>query len=591
MDIALSPTGKVYLDKSTQDTEPHFSSKLEELFQNGPDKALLVVGIEDPEDKVPPGFAYWRSFARRFITEVCRRGTTDGKIPLPSADELETYISEAPFFKGSEYLHTDILKQVWHNLSQAFIDESKKYTDVNELFKAYNSSWNLVGRVYFHLAENKNDTNQPFAFLATYTTRLSAQQVPKHIPLGKALQEYAGEKNTAALLSLLTPVQKAAAKSSVIKQLIEGGQIYQPISWTAQQAYAFLKDIPLIESAGILTKIPQWWNSQKPPRPQVAVAIGDKQGSLVGLDSLVDFDIQLTLSSGQVLSPDDWHEILHVGNTLIKIKEQWVEVDQEKLHEVLDHWQKVQKLVKTRGLTFAEGMRMLAGPGLSASAEGSFQDDVREWSAVRAGAWLQDILEKMRHPENVDLQDSVLATHLQATLRPYQAQGVRWLWLLYSLQLGGCLADDMGLGKTIQVIGLLLLIKFTTQKKPHLLVVPASLLGNWQAELQKFAPTLVVRFVHPSAEAKNEKGDLEAYDLIVTTYGFVHRLPWLTEIAWDMILLDEAQVIKNPSTQQTRAVKALRSSVRFVLTGTPIENSLTDLWSLFDFCAPGLLIS
>ena len=178
--------------------------------------------------------------------------------------------------------------------------------------------------------------------------------------------------------------------------------------------------------------------------------------------------------------------------------------------------------------------------------------------------------------------------------------GLRWLGFLTRLGLGACLADDMGLGKTIQVIALLLLVKREARAKPSLLVLPASLLANWKAELDRFAPSLRARFVHPSMDAE-EKSDPEAavaaqapawlsdYDLVVTTYGMLHRQAWISEFSWNLLVLDEAQAIKNPGSRQTKAAKRLKARSRIALTGTPIENRLSDLWSLFDFINPGLL--
>jgi SNF2 family DNA or RNA helicase len=144
----------------------------------------------------------------------------------------------------------------------------------------------------------------------------------------------------------------------------------------------------------------------------------------------------------------------------------------------------------------------------------------------------------------------------------------------------------MGLGKTIQVLSLLLAIKgHCPSGKPHLLIVPASLLGNWQAEAAKFAPTLKIAVAHSSAN----HGDLSTADLVLTTYAFIYRWEHLRETQWDLVILDEAQAIKNSSSKQARCVKTLKSQVRLALTGTPVENRLGDLWSLFDFISPGLL--
>jgi non-specific serine/threonine protein kinase len=189
---------------------------------------------------------------------------------------------------------------------------------------------------------------------------------------------------------------------------------------------------------------------------------------------------------------------------------------------------------------------------------------------------------------------------LRATLRPYQSDGVRWLWFMTRLGLGACLADDMGLGKTIQVIDLLLQRVREQGGKhpgPSLLVVPASLVGNWKQELARFAPSLRVFFAHRSEcgadelarISANPRRELANFDLVVTTYGLVRRAHWLGKVDWQLVVLDEAQAIKNHASAQTKAVKKLKSSGRIVLTGTPVENQLGDLWSLFDFCSPGLL--
>jgi non-specific serine/threonine protein kinase len=172
------------------------------------------------------------------------------------------------------------------------------------------------------------------------------------------------------------------------------------------------------------------------------------------------------------------------------------------------------------------------------------------------------------------------------------------------LGLGSCLADDMGLGKTIQVISLLLALrrgraasKTTDVVGPSLLIVPASLIANWKAEIQKFAPSLSVFYAHP-AETPNEKltaaartpaTALTGNDLVITSYSMAVRLAWLKEAAWNIVILDEAQAIKNAGARQSRAVKELRCRHRIALSGTPIENRLSDLWSLFDFLCPGLL--
>ncbi len=172
---------------------------------------------------------------------------------------------------------------------------------------------------------------------------------------------------------------------------------------------------------------------------------------------------------------------------------------------------------------------------------------------------------------------------------------MRWLHLLTTLGLGACLADDMGLGKTIQVLALLLVRKRQgPDRGPSLLVTPASLLADWAAEIERFAPGLRSLVAHPSAMSAADLEDVDdrrlaTTDLVITSYSSLLRLGWLEKTTWDLAILDEAQAIKNPGAKQTRAAKRIEARARIALTGTPVENRLSDLWSIFDFATPGLL--
>lgn len=248
-----------------------------------------------------------------------------------------------------------------------------------------------------------------------------------------------------------------------------------------------------------------------------------------------------------------------------------------------------QELAESKGLTFAEAMRLLAGVAVSGEDD---QAEVAQWSQLSAGPWMAETLKALRDPDG-DAVDPGPA--LKGSLRPYQKAGVKWLHLLSGLGLGACLADDMGLGKTIQVLSLLLIRKEKKNGcKPSLLVAPASLLANWAAEIEQFAPGLEARIVHASAMTAEERKHLAAdglsgVDLAITSYGSLLRMPVLGETSWRFVVLDEAQAIKNPGAKQTRAAKALKADARIALTGTPVENHLGDLWSIFDFINPGLL--
>jgi hypothetical protein len=264
------------------------------------------------------------------------------------------------------------------------------------------------------------------------------------------------------------------------------------------------------------------------------------------------------------------------------LRGRWIELDPARHAEALRHWQSVEAAAGRGQISFADGMRLLAG-----LPRGSLTEDITPaaWTVATPGPWLARMLAELQSPSGSPETDPGPALH--GTLRPYQRDGVAWLWLLMRLGLGGCLADDMGLGKTIQVIALLLLLRKHEVAGPHLIVLPASLLGNWRAELARFGPDLRVHTAHRSVP----DGDAPAaeVDVVLTTYATLQRQAWLKDQAWGLVVLDEAQAIKNAQAKQTHAVKALHARHRLLLTGTPVENSLTDLWSLFDFGSPGLL--
>jgi superfamily II DNA or RNA helicase len=589
----LTPHGALNLRPSDDATplDPARGARLEQAFARGSGHGLLQLGAGEVGTGLPAELSFWREFAAHYVTALCALpGLAEGQgksaVPAPAEPELERIAAAVPPMLGAEYLNADVLVDLWRRMDAAFDAElhEAKLT-AQEFLKRRHPAWNLVGRVHFNLAENRRDEEAPFAFLASYTTRLSAQAKAQHLPLGKALQEYAGAKNRERLLSLLMPVQRAAERCGWLKAMVDAGEIYHPLRWTPLQAMQFLKDAPLLESAGVVVRMPATWRMNRPARAQVKATVGGSVPSKLGLDALLDFRMEVTLD-GETLTAAEIKRLLNQSDGLALIRGKWVEIDHERLRRTLDQFEAVERRAADEGLSFGEAMRLLAGAGIADEAAARSEAD---WSAVVAGPWLAQTLASLRHPDGaIDPGRS-----LRGTLRPYQQAGVQWLHLLARLGLGACLADDMGLGKTIQVLSLLLVLKQQGRRKPSLLVAPASLLANWAAELARFAPDLKAVVVHPSdmaAEAlKSEQADLADVDLAITSYGFLARVPWLASTAWHLVILDEAQAIKNPGSRQTRMVKQLRADARVALTGTPIENRLGDLWSIFDFINPGLL--
>jgi len=491
---------------------------------------------------------------------------------------------------GGEYMTEELLLDLWEDIDGAFKAElAESGEDVQAFLKRRNPVWNVVGRVCFHLAENKRSEHTPFAFMATYASRLSSGARIQHLPLSRALKEYADSQDREILLSLLLPVQRAAARSPFLKKLVDSRAVFRPQAWTSEEAYRFLQDVPVFEESGVIVRIPDWWSRRGSRHPMVSVSVGEAPPSRLGFAAMLDFSVDVVLD-GEPLTEKELRDLLEAAGGLALIKGRWVEVDPDRLRQVLTHWKEVKRSAANGELSFAEGMRLLAGTGIEQQTEN--EAAAVSWSEVVAGEWLQEVLASLRSPEVIDASEKV--DDLKATLRPYQQVGAQWLWFLHRLGLGACLADDMGLGKTIQVLSLLLRVRQQPDSGASLLVVPASLIANWKSEIERFAPALRTLIAHssemPAAKLKElSDGSVAEHDVVITSYASLLRVPWLAEFPWHVVVLDEAQAIKNPGTRQTRAAKALKSRTRMVLTGTPIENRLSDLWSLFDFICPGLL--
>ncbi len=607
MELALTPSGRITVRQVTdsadspppnlQGVEPDGQlGRVARAFGISQGEGLFLLATERLAGPLPPTFSYWREFAVGYLTALCHTPEIAGleleAIAPPTPAELATLILSVPPMHGAEYLHETVLVAIWNDLDTWVRNTIAAGGEgLSGFLKRRAPLWHQVGRVCFHLAENRRSEECPFAFLATYAPGVASGSRVQYQPLSRALRELAGARNKQALVRLLSPVHRASQQSALVKELVDSGDLYQPLAWTPHEAYRFLKDVPILEESGILVRMPDWW--KKRPRPRVGVTIGEAKQKKFDAKGMLDFQVQLALGDQQ-LTEAEWHALMSADDGLVMLRGQWVEVDRQKLQEVLDHWKQVEQQAD-EGLSFLAGMRLLAGVPADLTEDAGDGED-RQWSFVHAGQWLGDILAKMRSPESLQPQAASSAA-LKATLRPYQETGVNWLRFLSSLGLGACLADDMGLGKTIQVLALLLAGQSEKGARPSLLILPASLLGNWKAEMARFAPTLRATFLHPAEMPKEEldriatdpDGALRNIDVVITSYGMLLRQEWLLRLRWKLAVLDEAQAIKNPAARQTKAVKRIQADARIVLTGTPVENRLSDLWSLFDYLCPGLL--
>ncbi len=582
LQLEWSPA-KTYLTKNSQLMQKEIFNR----FSTASESWLLFLGFCDQQVSLSPSLSFFRQFSARFVRKLTRTPDLDilrdkARIDIGD-DELLGALDQVPMMTGAEYITRDLFENIWSDLSLAFSNLIRNHVgSVKSFIRSFSPDIHLVGRVFFHLVENKNGA-LPFAFLATYATRVGSRGRSKHLPLKHALNEYGSDSEK--LLELLSTVHVAAEGSDLISELLGSGELFHPLAWSTQEAFSFLKEVSIYESAGVLCRIPDWWKGRA-SGPKLSVRIGENTPPHVGLDAILTFDARLMLGD-IVITREEAATLLEESAGLSYIKNRWVAVDPEKLRQTLEAYEKAQALSDQDGVGIMDALRWQLG---SEKISGMAADDVDV--VMSRGQWLESVMEKMRAPELTPSVSPVKG--FAAELREYQQKGVNWLHFLHSLGFGACLADDMGLGKTVQLLAFLSVIKTQKAGGASLLVIPASLIANWINEIDKFFPDLEYYVAHPDSHpdkkvrAKDKKA-LDGLDLVITTYTLVQKYQWLSDYSWRYVILDEAQAIKNPGTKQTRGIKRLRAQNRIVMTGTPVENRLSDLWSLFDFVNPGLL--
>ncbi|MCX5759112.1 MAG: SNF2 helicase-associated domain-containing protein, partial [Candidatus Hydrogenedentes bacterium] len=330
------------------------------IFEADWREGLFLLAADKTDSDASPGLRYWQGIAESLLTRLCHlpEGMAPATVDAPSEAERAQWVLTAPPMPGGEYLSVDLLLSLWNVLLDWCAVAVESASGLQAFLEERAPKWHQVGRVCFHLAENKADPDRPFAFMATYVSGLGAAGQARHLPLGKALEQYAGAKNRSALINLLAPVQAASERCDWVKALVDSGAIYQPMAWTPERAYRLLRSVAAIEDSGLTVRLPDWWRRR--PRPQVSVTIGEKKPSMLGLQAVLDFDVGVALG-GQRLSQAEIEALLDGGDGLVLFKGQWVEVDREKLHEAIAHWESLRHGAKDEGISFIEGMRLLAG--------------------------------------------------------------------------------------------------------------------------------------------------------------------------------------------------------------------------------------
>jgi SNF2 family DNA or RNA helicase len=351
------------------------------------------------------------------------------------------------------------------------------------------------------------------------------------------------------------------------------------------QAYAFLREAaPLLEQSGFGVLVPQWWKKRhKRLGVHASASPADSArfsaGGVMNLDALVRFHWQLALGD-QTLAPEEFAHLTALKLPLVQVRGEWVELQPEQIEAAIRFWE---KQAAEEEATLRQALQM----GLSEEGEVGGLPVV----GVETQGWVRDLLRRLSGGE--PLTELRPPTELVGQLRPYQVRGFSWLSFLHRWGLGACLADDMGLGKTVQAIALVLHdLEEGRAAGPVLVICPTSVVGNWAREIGRFAPSLQVLVHHGSDRASGEEfaTQAEQVHVVISTYALARRdEETLRTVEWAGVVLDEAQKIKNPAAKQTRAIRRLQAGYRVALTGTPIENRLSELWSIMQFLNPGYL--
>lgn len=364
-----------------------------------------------------------------------------------------------------------------------------------------------------------------------------------------------------------------------VQVITEDSDAFYHIPLDDQQVRDFLRhDLAKLQAFGYDVVLPAWLKEIKESRMQVRASAGtNRYKSAAGLEQILQFNWNFSLGDQQI-TEDQFRQMVEDNRSFIRSGDQWFQIDAqwiEEIRKLLDRSENEEWTV--RDLLFQE-----LPEELTLAMEDDDSDDplVQFQLQQSLESYLEQLQEKKGFPE---VPPSEL---LLTELRPYQQLGLNWLVFMRGESFGAVLADDMGLGKTIQLIAYLLHVHATEPSHPSLIICPTSVLGNWQKELQKFSPSLRVHTHYGS-----NRGDLDlTADVIVTTYGIATQdAELLQQIPWCSVTLDEAQNIKNMQTKQSRAIRKLKGQHHIALTGTPVENRLSELWAIFDFIHKGYL--
>jgi SNF2 family DNA or RNA helicase len=358
------------------------------------------------------------------------------------------------------------------------------------------------------------------------------------------------------------------------------------------EAFDFLSEASSnLTDAGVEILLPSWWLALKDSQPSLKAKVkntpSSSRQSFVGMNAIIQYDWRLS-TNGIDIAEEDFLKMVDEKRKLVNIRGRWIRLDPSFIKQV----QSIMHRANKEGLRFWDVLEQELSDGTpEKSLDELDTSQLFRHIQIELNDQLSDMIRKLT--EAKELPTVHVPSSFQGSLRPYQQHGVEWLSFLRSFGFGACLADDMGLGKTIQMISYFLHVKEKENpKSPALIIAPTSVLGNWQKELEKFAPSLNV-YLHYGTYRKKDEAFTKAMntaDIVLTSYGLAHiDLEELNKIEWSTICIDEAQNIKNADTKQSRSVRSLHGRHHIALTGTPMENRLSELWAIYDFINHGYL--
>ena len=543
----------------------------------------------------------------RAMPPVARATTSSGHSLLETAigdmtnDVIRTILIDDDFedsvdgWDSAEDAHVSWLTALLHRNDSVPGDPDRLlniFTDARRwLGRLCDIGEDLSWRLLFELHEP--DEN-PDVWLLTYSLQ-SAEDASREVSAVEVWGAEGSESGSDDRLPelFLAELDRAASLYTKLELSLEESTPCN-IELNTVEAHRFLVEfLPLLEESGFRTTVPVWWGSEQSTlsaslhieSPSLEVALAERadgaygSSSILGLNAIVECQWQVAVGE-HLLSQEDFEQLLKQKQPLVQVQGKWVHLQQGAIEEA----KRLFVDGATTSMQLVEALRLAQGDGDNTHA--------LSIGGLTATGWVNELLESTSNTES--LPEISQPPNFEGQLRPYQLTGLRWMAFLSKFGIGTCLADDMGLGKTIQLIALLQheRIEQGAGVGPSLLIVPTSVVGNWERELDKFAPEITVHVHHgPDRPLGDAFKDIVAeHDVIITTYGLVHRdRETLNQITWHRVTLDEAQYIKNPPTKQAQSIRELNAWHRVALTGTPVENRLVELWSIMEFLNPGYL--